>query len=65
LHFFVVQGFKKERVLVQQKPLSKGGGNKVQVFWEHGWNNVGQGYEATTPKRWGEKVGNDATQPTF
>jgi len=46
-----VQSFKKERVLVQQKPLSKGGGNKVQVFWEHGWNNVGQGYEATTPKR--------------
>ncbi len=60
-----MQSFKKERVLVQQKPINKGGGNKVQVFWEHGWNNVCQGYEATTLKRWGEKVGNDATQPTF
>jgi hypothetical protein len=36
-----VQSLKKEKALVQQKPLGKGGGNKVKVFWEHGWSSVG------------------------
>jgi hypothetical protein len=55
------QGFKKERMLVEQKPWSKGWSDKGPIILENNWNMTSWQYEANTPQQEGGMIDDEPT----
>jgi hypothetical protein len=57
------QGLKKERMLVEQKPWSKGWSDKGPIILENNWNIMSWQYEANTPQQEGNMIDDEPTHP--